>query len=114
MQGAPNVIVLRTLVSSREHDHQGRASLRIVHAVSGAAMDTQLEHILANVLLVARISIQKPIKPSLNPPARFKIAQTVYPPFELRGFAQFDHERSVANRIHLGKRRLRGNGQSGW
>ena len=96
LKRAGNITALRTLVAAAQKQHVDTTSLCVVHAVSGANVDTHLRNTLPDRLHIAGIAVHQTAKADLNPRTRPEISEVVEPIGKFGGFAQFEHAESVA------------------
>jgi hypothetical protein len=85
-----DILLLRSLVATREQDHKLFASTNEVHAIAGTVVDPHLRYATADGPRVAGIADRKAANSGIDAGSRSIITQVCQPTREDLGLANFD------------------------
>jgi len=94
---------LSALVPTGQQNNQLSPTLLEIDPVTWAIVDSQLRDTFANWRCIARVSSSEPFNPCLDARSRMEVAQRVESSSEQVGLANFNHEVTVAVRLHIVK-----------
>jgi hypothetical protein len=92
---------LSSFISSGQENNQLTPTLFKIHPIAGTIIDPQLGDSLANRLNIAGVSPSEALNPDLDTSPRLDVAEFFKPMYEEVSFSNFDHEITVAARLHV-------------
>lgn len=99
--GGLDIFRLGAFVTASQQDYHFLSSLYKIHPITGAVIDPQFRNAFTDWPDIPWISGRQPFYSYKNTCARLYVAQTIKPLGEGLRFTDFDHDRSVALRLHL-------------
>jgi hypothetical protein len=99
-----NVFVLRTLVTAAKKHDQETASLGVIHPVSGAVVNLQLDDAFTDAARLARVAVCQPVQPIQDAETRLRVSQIGEPFLEDLGSKNLNHKAqlnlTLVQRLH--------------